>query len=431
MTEFAISGAQRSSTRIGDRVRALTVEDVALGTAALAVAALPLLVPSGPGNTSPVDVFIGLAMAATVVWAVRSGHRWSFPFGIAMALYVAGGAIGALAGPVPGKGVVSLLQDFDVLFWCWTLANLCSSSRRLSIVLSAWAYGATAWASLLVVGFLTGSATLTGQRAQEGARTTLTLHDPNFAGSYFFVSLMIIWATGRPRRLGARLVASLLLVVGIASTGSNSALVSLAAGLATVLLLSVYRRRGGRAALAALACVALAGYLASLSVRPIEQWAQGSSYAFLRDGIGRGTSSIWERSTILDESLSLYRTGGVLGQGPNSTKTRMAAEQLPYAKVAHDDYLGTLLERGVVGAVGLILLFGGLLQRAFCSATRPLRPSFAKVVPYPNALAGALVGTLIGSALIQLMHARHVWALFALIAAVSIWGVEWRPAQER
>jgi O-antigen ligase len=431
MTELAIRRPQTPPTAIVDRIRALTAADVAVGTAVLAVVALPVLVPSGPGNTAPADGFIGLAIAASVVWAVKVRHPWRFPFGIAMTLYVIGGALGALAGPVPGKGALGLVQDLAVLFWCWSLANVCSTSRRLEIVLRAWAYSSIAWASVLAVGLLFGSTALAGQSAREGVRTTLTLHDPNLAGSYFFISLMIVWASGRPLRFGARVVASALLLTAIASTGSNGAFASLVAALVTVLVLSVYRRRGGKAALAALAAAAVVVYLGLLSIGPIGVWAQGSGNAFLRDGIGRASSSVWERSTLLSESMQLYRAGSIFGAGPNSTKSRLAADQAPYVKEAHDDYLGTLLERGVIGAVGLVLLFGGLLQRAVSSATRPLHPRFAAAVPHPIALAGALVGTLVGSAFIQFLHTRHVWALFALVAAVSLWGNGWGSAPER
>jgi O-antigen ligase len=430
MTELAIRRPQIQPTTVVDRIRALTAADVAVGTAALAVAALPLLIPGGPGNTSPVDLFIGLAIVASVVWAVKVGHPWRFPFGIAMTLYVVGGAIGALAGPVPGNGALSLVQDFSVLFWCWALVNVCSTSRRLEIVLGTWAYSSIAWVSVLLIGLLVGATALTGQSAREGVRTTLTFHDPNFAGNYFFISLMILWASGRPVRLGARLAASAMLVAGLVSTGSNGAFASLLAGSVAVILLSVYRHHGLKAALGALACAAAVLYLGLLSIGSIGQWAQGSSNRFLRDGIGRASSSVWERSTLLSEGMQLYRVGGLLGQGPNSTKTRLAAEQAPYVKEAHDDYLGTLIERGIIGAVGLVLLFGGLLQRAVSSAARPLTPRFAAVVPHPNALAGALVGTLAGSAFIQLMHSRHVWALYALVAAVSLWGRRWRSEPE-
>ena len=42
----------------------------------------------------------------------------------------------------------------------------------------------------------------------------------------------------------------------------------------------------------------------------------------------------------------------------------------------------------------------------------------------PNALLGALAGTLVASTVYELLHVRHVWALFGLLAALSIWRTE-------
>jgi O-Antigen ligase len=432
MTELALRRHQRPPVTIADRVRAITAADVAVATTGLAMATLPLLVPAGPANITPADAFIAVAVVATAVWASKTRHVWRFPFIVAVGLYMVGGAVGALVGPVPGAGVVALVQDIVLLFWCWAIVNICSTPRRLQVVLGAWAYSSVVWTSVLVVGLVTGTKVLSGETVREGARTTLTLSDPNYAGNYFFLSLMIVLASGRPRRRGARIAACLVLIVALVSTGSNSALASLASATAVFLLLRLYRRRGARAAAVALVCVAVAGYVGAslISFNHIQQWAQGSSYAFLRDGIGRGDSSIQERSTILHESLNLYRRGGILGQGPNSTKTRLAAAQAPYVKEAHDDYVATLLERGVIGSVGLILLLAGLLQRTFVTVTRPLARGFAAAVPYPSALVGAVVGALVGSAFNELLHARHVWALFAVVAALSVWGTGWQAGRE-
>jgi hypothetical protein len=433
MTELAIrSRQQRPAVTILDRLRALTAADVAVGTTGLAMAAMPVLVPAGPANITPADAVIMVAVAASAVWAWKTHHIWRFPFIVAIAIYMVGGAIGAMVGPVPGEGVLALVQDIVLLFWCWAIVNVCSTPRRLEIVLGAWAYSAVVWTSVLVVGLATGTKALSGETVREGARTTLTLSDPNYAGNYFFLSLMVVLASGRPRRRGARIVACLMLIVAIASTGSNSALASLASAAAVFFLLRIYRRRGLRSALAALAGVAVVGAagVSLISFNGIQQWAQNSNYAFLRDGIGRGDSSIQERSTILRESLQLYRQGGILGQGPNSTKDRMAAEQAPYVKEAHDDYVATLIERGFIGSVGLILLLTGLLQRAFSTVTRPLVRGFAAAVPYPSALVAAVFGALVGSAFNELLHARHIWALFAIVAALSTWGIGWQTAQE-
>jgi O-antigen ligase len=431
MTDFAIRAAPER-TAITARIRSLTAADVAVGTAALGVAGLPMLVPSGPANITPADGLITASIVATIVWALKTRHVWRLPLVVAVTIYFVGGLIGAIVGPVPGTGLVALIQDIVLFLWCWGLVNICSTAERFRFVFGAWAYAAIVWTSVLMVGLATGTAALSGQTIREGARTTLTLQDPNYAGNYFFISLMIVWASGRPRRLSARIAASIMLVVAIASTGSNSALASLAAGTVVTLLLVLYRRRGAKASLAVLAGVVLLGYVgtSAISFSGIQRWAQGSKYSFLRDGIGRGDASITERSTILHESLALYRVGSILGDGPNSTKDRMAAAQAPYVKEAHDDYVATLLERGFIGVVGLMLLLGGLLQRSLRAATWPLTRGFHSAVPYPNALFGAVVGTLVGAAFNELLHARHVWALFALVAAVSVWGLEWRSAPE-
>jgi len=44
------------------------------------------------------------------------------------------------------------------------------------------------------------------------------------------------------------------------------------------------------------------------------------------------------------------------------------------------------------------------------------------VVPKPNALIGALAGTFAAAAVYEVLHVRHVWALFAFIGALAIWG---------
>ncbi|HZT14941.1 MAG TPA: O-antigen ligase family protein [Gaiellaceae bacterium] len=420
---LALPGVRpRPRATLGERLRALTAEQVAIGATAVAVAGLPLLVPAGPANIAPADLLIGVAIVAATVWGWRTRQVWRFPYLVAIAVFVLGGALGAVAGPVPGTGAVALVQDIVLLLACWSVANVCSTPERLQIVLAAWAYSAFAWASVLVVGIVVGSPTLKGETARDGARTTLTLHDPNYAASYFFVGLMIVWAAGRPRGLRARLAATAALVVALVSTGSNSGVVSLIVGAAVAFLVFLYRQRGPASALAALVCLVAVGYVAgsNVSITGIQNWAQDSKYAFLRDGIGRGDSSITERSTILHESLPLYRSGGFFGQGPASTKARLAAEQAPYVKEAHDDYVATLLERGAIGVLGLILLVGSVLQRAWSGSARRLHARVAAVVPHPSALAGAVAGTLAGAAFNELLHTRHVWALFAVVAAVGL-----------
>ena len=40
-----------------------------------------------------------------------------------MCVFMVGGAVGAFVGPVPSDGAVTLLQDLELLVWCWVLVN--------------------------------------------------------------------------------------------------------------------------------------------------------------------------------------------------------------------------------------------------------------------------------------------------------------------
>jgi O-antigen ligase len=395
--------------------------------AAAAVALLPLLRPGGPGNTAPVDLAIGLALAVGIFLAVSSGEKWRFPYAVPMLLFLTGGAIGAIAGPVPAAGITALAQDIVLLAWCWVVVNICRSSDGQRILLRTWAYSSVVWGALLFFALATNTAALSGRTAKDASRTMLTFGDPNVCANYIFISIMIIWASQCPRRRPYRVGAYALLVAALLTTGSNSGIVSLVVGVAVAALLGVYRRRGVVAGATLFAFILFGAYLVAANVNfaSIQAKAQASHYAFIRDGIGRGKTSVSQRSSILTESMQLYDTGGALGAGPVSTKARLRAEQAPFVKEAHDDYVAALTERGMLGLVGVALLIGGIAVRAL-SSLRSTAFRHASALVRPNAIVGAIVGTFLAMAVVELLHVRHVWTLFAFVAALSIQGRERR-----
>jgi hypothetical protein len=409
-----------------DRLVALDGERLAVGATAVAVALLPLLVPRGPANLGPIDALMAVAVFACLFWAGSSRHRWRFAYAVPMALFIAAGALGALVGPVPGLAIVAIGQDIFLLLWCWAVVNISHSPAALRVLVRSWAYSSVVWGVLLFVGVFTGNSFLSGHSASEGKRTALTFGDPNISANYYFISIMIIWASRCPRHRGLRLAAYTLLLMALISTGSNSGIVSLIVGVAIASVMGIYRRAGIVPAIAAIAFVALGSYLAvaNVSVTGIQDRASASRYAFIRDGIGRGDLSVAQRSTLLHESIPLYENGGPLGQGPVSTKPRLEAEMAPFVKEAHDDYLAALIERGAIGFAALVLLGLGLVVRATYLAGTRLRNGFDAVVVKPHALVGALAGTIVAGTVYELLHVRHVWTLFAVIAALYIWGRE-------
>ena len=406
------------------RTHDLARQRLVLVATSIAVAALPLLKPGGPANTAPADALIGLAIAVALLWAASTGQRLRFAYGIPMALFLVGGALGALAGPVPDAGAVAIVQDIALLAWCWAFMNVASTPERLKTLLATWVYTSIAWATLMFVGLGTGITFLSGQVGREGSRTALTFGDPNVSANYYVVSMMILCATGRPRRRSLRFAAYGLFVAAVLSTGSNSGLVSLIVATSLATVLSIRRRSGVVPAVAACAfLVAGAVLLAStVSFKSIQQKASASHYAFIRDGLGRGEVSVGQRDSLLHESIGLYESETPLGTGPVSTKPRLTAEMAPFVKEAHNDYFAALTERGVLGALGLVLLMSGLVIRAFSIARNGLSASFAAVVPRPYAIVAALAGTMVSETVYELLHVRHVWTLFALVATLFLWG---------
>jgi hypothetical protein len=105
-------------------------------------------------------------------------------------------------------------------------------------------------------------------------------------------------------------------------------------------------------------------------------------------------------------------------------------EHAPYPKSAHDDWTAVLLERGVLGFAGLLLLVTEIAVRAsrVCSS-RWLGPCPSAGLPAPEFLVGALATLAVYSFTHQQLHDRTVWTLFGILAAFSIWGgrAGWGP----
>jgi len=47
---------------------------------------------------------------------------------------------------------------------------------------------------------------------------------------------------------------------------------------------------------------------------------------------------------------------------------------------------------------------------------------YRAVIVRPGALLGAVAGTMATSAVYEMLHVRHVWTLFAIVAAIFVWG---------
>jgi O-Antigen ligase len=412
-----------SGRRIGRRANMVKVTIVG------GIAAMPLLVPAGPGNTAPADLFLAIAVVVSAIWLTSQRHAMRFPYVLPVGLSVLAGALAstvfyARSYNSVGGGLISLLQDLFVLVWGLVIANLGREAGLLRSVTRAWVVSAVCWAALMIIGVAGHISLLSGETARNGVRAAFTLGDPNLAANYFICSLLMLRATRFPRRRVVRWTCGALLLTAIILTGSNGGALILIITTIVGALFRMAQRRGAVPAVIATAGLILVvlAIAPNVHVSSVAQKAQQSSQ-LLKDSIGRQAESSGSRSTILSESLHLYFTqDSWLGIGPGGTKAAFQTHLYAYVKMAHDDYTAAIIERGWLGGFALIcvlLIVGARCRRI---AARPLRSEYAAIFPRPELLAAAMLAMAMSATLYQVLHFRHLWALLGVVAAVDLWG---------
>jgi O-antigen ligase len=388
-----------------------------------AFALLPVLAPAGPGNLTPADAAGLLAAVAVVTAAGWAQEPVRVPYVVGTGLLVIAGCVAALAGALPTAGLLAVGQDLYLLVWAGALATAARTAYGARFLAGAWALTAAVWGAVLVV---TGGPGLLGEGGDEpAARAAFTFGDENGAGLYFVLSMLVIAAARRPRERVLRVAAITCLGLLTVATGSLGAISGLLAGVAVAAVLGVRARQG--AAIAILVAVALPLGLASVALysqrHELVAAAHGSEHALLRNSLGRGDQSSAERTQLADQTYQLWRASDAWGLGPVATRESLRAAQAPYPKEAHNDWLAALVERGVVGVIGLTLLVVEVLVWASRSwDPGRLTPGFAAALPAPHFAVGALATVLIFSLTHEVLHDRAVWALLGLLAGIGMYG---------
>jgi hypothetical protein len=384
-----------------------------------AVALLPLLRPVGPGNSAPVDLVIVVAIVATLLSVIASRAVVHLPYVVPVGLLVTAGAVAALLHEPTAAAVVALGQDLLVFLFAVAVVNACRRPEEIGAVLRAWALSATAWAALLVVAVAIGDNGLAGITARTGSRAALTFGDANLAASYFVISVLVVAAARAPKRRVVRWGAYALLGTAVLLTGSLGGMLGLAIALGVLAVRAAARRVGVMAAAAIVLLtlpIVVAGVRAGYDALTSAARAPGSA---LHDSFGRVTTSSEGHDRILSEDLHLLSSASLLGDGPTSTKLALAREQVSFVKEAHNDYLATAIERGALGIVALVTLVASLAMRSRRALARASEPAMSRAVPTIAALVAALVTVACTGVFYEVLHFRHVWALFGIVAAIA------------
>ena len=389
------------------------------------VALLPILVPPGPGNTAVADVLMAGSVMVAALWVTRERLPVAFPYAAGVTLLMVGGALGATVSGAPVSTALVLAQDVFLLLWAATLALSRYDPAILAAATTTWCRVAVVYSGIVIMAYIIGFAPLSGVTAKDGVRAAYTFGDPNLAGNYLVTSLFLMAACKRPRADSTRRVGYVLVLVAIGFTGSNGAMLTLLIGSVSCLTITAFRRRGTQAGVVTMVMsVTIAAFLVGV-VMPLVNFdtvrAQAaSSVPLLRDSVGRSGSSSSERAIILDEGTHLFFQGNAIGLGPARTKTTLENTQAPYVKEAHNDYLATLLERGLVGAIGLIVLIWSIALRCGRLVTQQLPEAYAAIVPRAWLLVAVAPVMAVGGGFYEVLHFRHLWTWLGIVAGLVL-----------
>jgi O-antigen ligase len=415
--------ARTATSRLGSRLTLRSVFEVLVP---LSVVLTPILIPPIGANAVPGDIVNTILIVVGLIWTLRARVPLRIPLGVGFSLFVLGGLIALPRSIDPLVSAVTIAQDVYLFAWFVVLSNILRARMGWGVELAAqvWIFTAALAAlaaSLAPLAHPQYLSSLLGWPTVDAAgRSMTTFRNPNLAATYFAVSLFVLWASPAPAKKAAKGLLTVPFLLALVATASNTALVCVACGAALAVVLAILQRlRIGVAAVFAL----LSGALLLLAFLP-QMWARGSP----------GMLESFERSRILSRSLgrlddsigdrrqrwqqNVYLLGGeiVFGIGPGASPQTLAALEAPVIGELHNDYLAALLERGLVGSLGVVALcittlwLSSRLKRQAQRCTRRWNV---------NALVGCTVTVWLSALSLEILHLRHVWLFFALVASLS------------
>ncbi len=399
-----------------------SAQRAAVITLVLAVIFQPLLHPTGPGNSSPVDLLLVASIVTAAIWLAGTHRKLRAPYFVPVALFVIAGAASGLVSPLPSTALTTLLIDLLLFAWCTTVVNVLTGPRAMRCALVAWSWSGIIWAGIFIASWLGHITPLEGINPAEGNRLMFTFGDPNYASWYWDSTIFVVCAARTPSRRWMRFVGYGVLVWSLALNESNGGVLALCLGVTLMLMVKFYRRRGwaGVLAVGLSAVLAVGLFFTVFPLNSIRQWALSSGQPLLVNSIGRSAQSSTERTLLIQETVQLYqRSDGIIGLGPMSTKPLLAQWLYPYSNEAHNDYLAALSERGTLGLFALLLLCGCVIARAGPVLKRKLSPQMAAAVPVPAAIVAGMLAIGVNSLYEEVLHFRPLWLLFGITAVLG------------
>ena len=373
-----------------------------------------------PLNMALIDWWNALALPMAWLYLIRVRQPLGLPYATAMGLILLGGLIGTFSAPNPMSSLVVLLKEVYVYIWFVTLAALLASfpARTLRLLLLVWMGVAILHGLLPAAQFLspniweTTQASLNNFGAVDDIRPAGLFENANATALFQLMGFVPLLLAGPSRK--AIVMGGALLFLSIVSTGSLGAVAAFLCGLfiAVIALFVVGGRLGPilkTVVLLTIAGLLLGGAFYFAASRDPDLQARFEYFFYGRaEGSAEGRFALW-RGGI---EMLLRSEAPIWGIGPEAFRDLDIRE-----KQLHNDLLAFVVERGVLGVLGLVWLGGTAVSQAF-RILRIHKKRLDQAGLVVVIFLAAVIAALVESQTHQIFHARTLWLVLAVQEAL-------------
>jgi O-antigen ligase len=305
----------------------------------------------------------------------------------------------------PALSLVTLTQELYLYVFFIVVSNVIQTERHMRLLAGAAFLSAAAFSVPLILELL---ADFTGRA--EGYFT-----DDNGAAGYLgALAFLVYYPFDKSRRLLKPAFLGLILLAVFATKSISGALSFLLGTVAVFVGYWFYTDAVTRKR------IFIGAIAAVLLLIPLYRVA-ASQHNFLDrlEGSEEGREGIWSAGL---ETFAHNPLG--IGIGPARFKEVVIVPGWSHRKELHSDYLASLVERGILGFIGLLMILFSIGK----SLSRCLKRHTSQgELLWILGLCGMFVFTLVDAVSHETLHNRHVWLIYAMIVAQERISTRSRP----
>ena len=392
------------------------------------VSLLPVKILNLPLNFELVDIWtLGGMPVVLYLYSLRRPRMVSLSYSIPMWFVLISSFISAFASPAPTRSTIVIFKEVYLFVWFFIVLALLFqlSAKDLRGVLRVWSLVVICHGCLMIAQFVSpdiwrltnalggNSARLEGYRAA-GLFICDKAGCANKAAFFQLLGFVPLLLSGYSKRI--TIILGVFLFAGMMTSGSMGATIAFSSGLLVSIFAIAYFKKSLSVVInnfvrIGLALVILGGVLYFAGSESPDQVNHFERIILGRyDKSSGGRFDLWGRGigVLLEHNAFLW------GVGPENFRVVDASGN---DNQLHNDTLAFLVERGLLGLIGLGLFAAIGMSKAVhimqISGKDPKRAGFGVVV-----FLAALTATMVESLTHQVFHTRELWLVLAVQEAV-------------